>query len=34
MLDPFLNEFKVILSAKVFKIICYTAILLTTEAVG
>jgi hypothetical protein len=34
MFDPFLNEFRVILSANVFKLVCYTATILTTEAVG
>ncbi len=34
MFDPFLNEFRVILAANVFKIVCYTVIISTTEAVG
>jgi hypothetical protein len=34
MFDPFLNEFRVILSANMYRLVCYTATILTTEAVG
>ncbi len=33
MCDPFFYEFRVILSAKVFQLVCYIANLFTTEAV-